>query len=283
MKYVTYEQGGLRKVGLLENDEIMDVAFDGDMVAFIEEGAPIGKLTPVKGAKLCAPLRPRTMRDFLSFEGHLLNAFKNLGKEIPPEWYEVPAYYKGLPDTVIGPEEVVPWPYYSEQLDFELELAAVIGRKGKNISAEVASEHIFGYTIWNDMSARDVQRRELPIGMGPSKAKDWDGSNVLGPCIVTPDEIDIASTILSVRINGELWGSDTTANMYHSFASMIEYASKDLTLWPGEIFGSGTAATGSGLEMDRWLEPGDVIEMEAGGLGVLRNRVGPHEPGPELK
>ncbi|NNN16386.1 MAG: fumarylacetoacetate hydrolase [Acidimicrobiaceae bacterium] len=283
MKYVTYEQGGFRKVGLLENDEIMDVAFDGDMVAFIDEGAPIGKLTPVKGAKLCAPLRPRTMRDFLSFEGHLLNAFKNLGKEIPPEWYEVPAYYKGLPDTVIGPEEVVPWPFYSEQLDFELELAAVIGRKGRNISAGVASEHIFGYTIWNDMSARDVQRRELPIGMGPSKAKDWDGSNVLGPCIVTPDEIDIASTVLSVRINGELWGSDTTANMHHSFASMIEYASKDLTLWPGEIFGSGTAATGSGLEMDRWLEPGDIIEMEAGGLGVLRNRVGPHDPGPELK
>ena len=114
--------------------------------------------------------------------------------------------------------------------------------------------------------------------MGPCKAKDWDGSNVLGPCIVTPDELDIRDVALRERINGEEWGGDTTANMHFSFADLIAYASQDLTLRPGEVLGSGTATGGSGLELDRWLQPGDLIEMEADGIGVLRNRVGtkPH-------
>ena len=275
MKYVTYESTGRRRVGVLDGGAVLDAGFDGDMVAFIEAGAPVGRTAHVPDAVLRAPLRPRTLRDFLAFEGHLLNAFKNLGREIPREWYEVPAYYKGLPDTVIGPEEEIPWPAYTSQLDHELELAVVIGAPGRDISAADAPKHIFGYTLWNDMSARDVQRRELPVGMGPAKAKDWDGSNVLGPCIVTPDEIDPSDLRLTVRINGEVWGSDTTAHMHHSFATMIAYASQDLTLWPGEVLGSGTAATGSGLELDRWLAPGDVIELEAEGIGVLRNRVGP--------
>ena len=274
MKYVTYEAAGRRRVGVLDGNVVLDAGFDGDMVAFIEAGAPAGRTTAVPGAVLRAPLRPRSLRDFLAFEGHLLNAFKNLGRDIPAEWYEVPAYYKGLPDTVIGPDEQIPWPSYSAQLDHELELAAVIGTAGKDIAEADAERHIFGYTIWNDMSARDTQRRELPVGMGPCKAKDWDGSNVLGPCIVTPDEIDASDLRLSVRINGEPWGSDTTAHMHHTFAAMIAYASQDLTLRPGEVLGSGTAATGSGLELDRWLESGDVIEMEADGIGVLRNKVG---------
>lgn len=275
MKYVTYEIEGRQRVGLLEGDVVLDAGFDGDMVAFIEAGAPAGRTAVVPGAVLRAPLRPRTLRDFLAFEGHLLNAFKNLGRDIPAEWYQVPAYYKGLPDTVIGPGEQIPWPAYSAQLDHELELAAVIGAAGRDIAEADAGRHIFGYTIWNDMSARDTQRRELPVGMGPCKAKDWDGSNVLGPCIVTPDEIDASDLRLAVRVNGELWGSDTTAHMHHTFAAMIAYASQDLTLRAGEVFGSGTAATGSGLELDRWLAPGDLIEMEADGIGVLRNQVGP--------
>ena len=275
MKYVTYEVEGVQRVGVLDSDQVLDAGFDGDMVAFIEAGAPLGATRAVAGARLRAPLRPRTLRDFLAFEGHLLNAFKNLGREIPAEWYEVPAYYKGLPDTVIGPDEVIPWPSYSEQLDHELELAVVIGRAGKANPAVRALDHVFGYTIWNDMSARDTQRRELPVGMGPCKAKDWDGSNVLGPCIATPDEIDAGNLQLTVRVNGEVWGSDTTRHMHHSFADMIAYAAQDLTLRAGEVLGSGTAATGSGLELDRWLHPGDQIEMEADGVGVLRNTVGP--------
>jgi 2-keto-4-pentenoate hydratase/2-oxohepta-3-ene-1,7-dioic acid hydratase in catechol pathway len=276
MRYVTYEAGDRRRVGLLGQDgEVVDAGFDGDMVAFIEAGAPVGRTTPVGGARLRAPLRPRSLRDFLAFEGHLRNAFSNLGREIPPEWYDVPAYYKGLPDTVIGPDEQIPWPSYTEQLDHELELAVVIGRQGKDIPEERALDHVFGYTLWNDLSARDTQRRELPVGMGPAKAKDWDGSNVLGPCIATPDELDVGDLRLTVRVNGEQWGSDTTAHMHHSFAAMIAYASRDLTLRPGEVLGSGTAATGSGLELDRWLQPGDVVELEGEGIGVLRNPVGP--------
>ena len=275
MKYVTYEADGVQRVGVLDGDQVLDAGFDGDMVAFIEAGAPSGAARLVADARLRAPLRPRTLRDFLAFEGHLRNAFKNLGRDIPAEWYEVPAYYKGLPDTVIGPDEVIPWPSYSEQLDHELELAVVIGAAGRDIPAERALEHVFGYTIWNDMSARDTQRRELPVGMGPGKAKDWDGSNILGPCIVTPDEVDARDLRLTVRVNGEVWGSDTTKHMHHSFADMIAYASQDLTLRAGEVLGSGTAATGSGLELDRWLRPGDQIEMEADGVGVLRNTVGP--------
>ncbi|HWG65025.1 MAG TPA: fumarylacetoacetate hydrolase family protein [Streptosporangiaceae bacterium] len=275
MKYVTYEAGRVRRVGVLDGDRILDAGFDGDMVAFIEAGAPGGAARVVPDARLCAPLRPRSLRDFLAFEGHLRGAFAGLGREIPAEWYEVPAYYKGLPDTVIGPGEIIPWPAYTGQLDHELELAVVIGRPGKDISADQALGHVFGYTIWNDMSARDTQRREMPVGLGPGKAKDWDGSNVLGPCIVTPDEIDVSDLRLTVRVNGEVWGSDTTKHMHHSFADMIAYAARDLTLRAGEVLGSGTVTTGSGMELGRWLQPGDEIEMEADGLGILRNTVGP--------
>ena len=112
------------------------------------------------------------------------------GPDLPDLWYEVPAYYKGLPDTVIGPDAEIPWPAYSDQLDYELELACVIGRAGRDIAAADALGHVFGWTLWNDLSARDTQARELPLGMGPGKAKDWDGSNVLGPCLVTADEVD---------------------------------------------------------------------------------------------
>lgn len=274
MKLVTYSDGGSPRVGVLEEDRVLDAGFDGDMVAFIEAGAPLGRTRLVTDARLLAPLRPRTLRDFLAFEGHLKNAYRNLGRDIPAEWYEVPACYKALPDTVIGPEQEIPWPSYSQELDHELELAAIMGTTGRDIPADRAAEHIFGYTLWNDMSARDTQRQELPIGMGPGKAKDWDGSNVLGPCIVTADELDVSDLRLTVRVNGEVWGSDTTANMHHSFAAMIEYTSRDLTLRPGEVIGSGTAAGGSGLELGRSLSPGDEIEMEAEGIGILRNRVG---------
>lgn len=274
MRFVTYQADTAPRVGYLEGDSVVDAGFEGDMVAFIEAGAPVEAGAAVPGARLLAPLRPRTLRDFLAFEGHLRNAFAGLGREIPSEWYTVPAYYKGLPDTVIGPNDEIPWPSYTEKLDYELELAAVIGTSGRDISADEAHRHVFGYTIWNDMSARDVQSREVPVGMGPCKGKDWDGSNVLGPCIATADEIDVRNLRLTVRVNGEQRGSDTTASMYHSFGDLIAYASLDCTLRAGEVIGSGTVAGGSGLELDRWLHSGDLIEMEADGIGVLRNRVG---------
>ena len=274
MKLVTYDAGQGARVGSLEGDWVVDLGFDGDMVSFIESGAAAGDRRPVEGARLLAPLRPRTIRDFLAFEGHMKNALSRLGRPIPEEWYTVPAYYKGMPDTVIGPEVEIPWPSYTDKLDHELELAAVIGRPGRDIPAERALDHVFGWTIWNDLSARDVQGRELPIGMGPGKAKDWDGSNVIGPCIVTADELDASNLQMTVRVNGEVWGEDTSAHMHHSFGDLIAYASLAQTLYPGELLGSGTAPGGSGLELDRWLQPGDVVELEIEGIGVLRNRIG---------
>ena len=274
MKLVTYNAGNGPRVGLLEEGAIVDAGFDGDMVAFIEAGARVGKRAPVVGARLLAPLRPRSLRDFLTFKGHLDNVMPRLGRDIAPEWFDVPAYYKGLPDTVIGPEDEIPWPTYANRLDHELEIAAVIGTHGKDIRAEDAMAHVFGWTIWNDMSARDTQTLELPIGMGPGKAKDWDGSNVLGPCIVTADELDGTNVRMAVRVNGETWGEDSSAHMHHTFADLIAYASQSQTLYAGDVLGSGTAAGGSGMELDRWLREGDTVELEIEGIGVLRNRIG---------
>jgi 2-keto-4-pentenoate hydratase/2-oxohepta-3-ene-1,7-dioic acid hydratase in catechol pathway len=282
MKLVTYRGGSVSRVGVQLADGVHDAGFAGDMVSLIERWEEVREQVAnhsttspaVAGAVLLAPLRPRSLRDFLSFEDHLKSVMTNLGRPIAPEWYQIPAYYKGMPDTVIGPEEEIPWPAYTEKLDHELELAIVIGKRGKDITRERALEHVFGYTIWNDMSARDVQTKELPIGMGPAKAKDWDGSNVLGPCIVTADEADVSDLRLTVRVNGETWGGDTTARMHHKVQDLIAYASQAQTLYPGEVLGSGTATGGSGVELNRWLAPGDVIEMEADGIGILRNRVG---------
>ncbi|HEY3184321.1 MAG TPA: fumarylacetoacetate hydrolase family protein [Gaiellaceae bacterium] len=281
MKLVTYETGNGPRVGILDGEDVLDAGFDGDMVAFIE-AHPNGASDKLSQAqfrveepfRLLAPLRPRSLRDFLTWEGHMRNALSKLGRPVPQEWYEIPVYYKGLPDTVIGPGDTIPWPHYSDRLDHELELAAVIGRPGRDIEPEHALEHVFGWTLWNDLSARDVQARELAVALGPGKGKDWDGSNVLGPCIVTADELDGTNVELEVRVNGERWGGDSTANMHHSFADLIAYASMAETLHPGEVLGSGTATGGSGIELDRRLEPGDVVELEAEGVGVLRNTIG---------
>jgi 2-keto-4-pentenoate hydratase/2-oxohepta-3-ene-1,7-dioic acid hydratase in catechol pathway len=282
MKLVTYARGTGSRVGVVLTDGVHDAGFEGSMVELIEQwperrdevAAQAARGAVVDDPRLLAPLKPRSMRDFLAFEGHLVNAMKALGRPVAPEWYSVPAFYKGMPDTVAGPGDVVPWPYYATNLDHELELACVIGRRGKDIPRSEAMEHVFGYTIWNDFSARDVQTKELPVGMGPSKAKDWDGSNVLGPVLVTGDELDISDLRMRVRVNGEQWGEDSSGSMYHKFDELIAYASMAQTLYPGELFGSGTAAGGSGVELGRSLAPGDVVELEIEGIGILRNRVG---------
>jgi 2-keto-4-pentenoate hydratase/2-oxohepta-3-ene-1,7-dioic acid hydratase in catechol pathway len=277
VRLVTYDGGAGPRVGALEDGGVVDLGFAGDMVAFIAAGAPTGVRTPVAGEpRLLAPLRPRSLRDFLAFEGHMKAALTRLGREVPAEWYDVPAYYKGMPDTVIGPEAEIPWPAWTDRLDHELELAAVIGPDpARDLAPGDAARAIFGWTIWNDMSARDVQARELPVGMGPGKAKDWDGSNVLGPCIVTADELDGTAVRMTVRVNGETWGEASSADMHHSFGDLLAYASRSQTLHPGDVIGSGTAPGGSGIELDRALAPGDVIEMEIEGIGVLRNTIGP--------
>jgi len=275
VKYVTYEAGAGPRVGVLDGAQIVDVDFSGDMVAFINAGAPHGRWTAVSAdAKLLAPLRPHSMRDFLQFKGHLDNALTRLGRAVPPEFYTVPAYYKGMPDTVIGPDEIIPWPAYTNRLDFELELGCVIGTRGADISLARARDHIFGWTIWNDVSARDTQVSELPLGLGPAKAKDWDGSNILGPCIVTADEVDGGELNMRVVVNEELWGEANSSAMQHSFEQLIVYAAQSQCLYPGELFGSGTATGGSGLEVDRWVQSGDEVKLEIEGIGTLCNIIG---------
>ena len=224
--------------------------------------------------RLLAPVaRPRVMRDFLTFEGHLKQAYKALGRDIPSQWYEVPAYYKGDPDTVIGPDAEVAIPQYCDKFDFELEMAIVIGRRGKNIPRGEADRYIAGYTIWNDFSARDQQMREGPVGMGPSKGKDFDGGNALGPFLVTPDEIDPDNLRMQARVNGETWTDALSAGRQFSFAQLIAHVSQSETIYPGEVWGTGTVTGGSGLELDRWLHAGDIVELEIEGIGILRTRV----------
>jgi len=225
--------------------------------------------------RLLAPVtRPRVIRDFLTFEGHMLTAGKALGRaQIPPVWYEVPAYYKGDPDTVVGPDTTVLWPHYCEKFDFELELGMVIGRRGKNIKKDEAGRYIAGYTIWNDYSARDQQMKEGPLGMGPSKGKDFDTGNAVGPYLVTADELDVRNLKMTARINGEVWTDSSTAGRQFSFEDLIVHVSQSETIYPGELWGSGTTTGGSGLELDRWLKPGDVVELEIEGIGILRNRI----------
>jgi 2-keto-4-pentenoate hydratase/2-oxohepta-3-ene-1,7-dioic acid hydratase in catechol pathway len=223
--------------------------------------------------RLLTPLpNPESVRDFYSFEGHVKKGFEKRGEEMPPEWYEIPVYYKSGHHNIIGTGEEVRWPSFTRKFDYELEIAAVIGRKGSNIPAAEASAYIAGFTIMNDFSARDIQRREMRVRLGPAKGKDW--CTALGPHLVTADEVgDPYNLQMSARINGELWSQGNSGAMYWRFEQMIEFLTHDDTIYPGDVVGSGTVATGCGLELDRWLKRGDVMELEVEKLGVLRNRV----------
>jgi 2-keto-4-pentenoate hydratase/2-oxohepta-3-ene-1,7-dioic acid hydratase in catechol pathway len=219
--------------------------------------------------RFSAPLpRPNSIRDFMLVEEHVLNSFG----EVPPEWYEIPVYWKGNCDAVFGPEDVVPWPSYTDQLDFELEVAAVIGKETFRVSIDEAADSIAGYTIFNDWSARDIQFREMKVGLGPGLGKDFATS--IGPCLVTVDSFDVATARMAARVNGELWSEGTLGRMRFSFPEVVAHLSQEQRLMPGDVLGSGTVARGCGLELGRWIRPGDVVELEVEGIGVLRNVIG---------
>jgi 2-keto-4-pentenoate hydratase/2-oxohepta-3-ene-1,7-dioic acid hydratase in catechol pathway len=252
---------------------------------------------PYRTSDLLAPVPvPRQMRDCLAFELHYSQARRQALRvraasypdpvaaeialrdsdefKIPAVWYEQPVYYKGNRFSVIGPEQDILWPSYSTFVDYELEYGIVIGRKGKNIPRSQARDHIFGYCIFNDMSAHDAQYKEYPARLGPAKGKDFDTGNVLGPWLTTANEIPSPYALTMVaRINGEEWSRGYSGDIHHSFEAMIEHISRDETLHPGEFIGSGTVGNGCGLELGRRLKPDDVIELEVDGLGCLRNRV----------
>jgi 2-keto-4-pentenoate hydratase/2-oxohepta-3-ene-1,7-dioic acid hydratase in catechol pathway len=224
---------------------------------------------------LLAPIPyPPQMRDFLCFEKHLVQAFHAIGQNPPGAWYERPIFYHPNRFSVCGPDAEVPWPAYSERLDFELEFGCYIGRPGKDIPRERAREHIFGYTIFNDFSARDEQTKEMAGQLGPGKGKDFDNANAMGPCLVTADELpDPYHLEMIVRVNSEERGRGNSREMHWKFEDCIAHASRSETLHSGEFFGSGTVGNGSGLESLRFLKPNDVVELEVEGIGVLRNRV----------
>lgn len=228
---------------------------------------------PVDSVRLLAPLQnPPSVRDFYAFEEHVKKGFERRGGTIPKEWYEIPVYYKTAAHNLIGSGDDVHWPRFTQIFDYELELAVVIGRKGRNIAAGDAHDYIAGFTIMNDFSARDIQRKEMAVGLGPAKGKDW--CTAFGPVLVTSDEIgDPYNLEMIARVNGEVWSTGNSASIFHKFERMIEFLTEDDTIYPGDIIGSGTVGTGCGLELNRWVKRGDEIELEIEKIGVLRNRV----------
>ena len=241
-----------------------------------------------------AVARPRTIRDFYAFEGHVKAARARRGLDMIPEWYVYPVFYFSNPNAVYRHGDVIPYPSATQWLDFELEVAVVVGKEGRDIPVQEADGYIAGFTIMNDWSARDLQREEMKVGLGPAKGKDFATS--LGPWLVTPDEIaDRREDApprdgrlrgahyrleMVARVDGEEVSRGNLADLYWTFAEMIAYASRDCTLYPGEVIGSGTVGTGCLLETGRpWLEPGQTVELEVERLGVMRNTVGARSAG----
>ena len=231
-----------------------------------------------------SPIHPTTLRDAYAFEQHVVTANRNRGRDVPEEWYQFPVFYFTNPNAVFGQEDVIPYPPYTQAMDYELEIAAVIGKGGRDIKPEDAPAHIFGYTIFNDWSARDIQRKEMIVGLGPAKGKDFASS--FGPVIVTHETLAEKATdrpgvydlSMVARINGEEFSRGNFKDIHYSFGEILARVSDSVTLYPGDVIGSGTVGTGCLLELTKfqgpWLNPGDVVELEIERIGILRNTVG---------
>jgi fumarylacetoacetate (FAA) hydrolase len=300
MKLVTYDRGDGPRAGVVVAEQVLDVATllgerSGlrDVRALLElpndpltrlkaaAGSPEG--VPLASVRLRAPiLQPPTVRDFMVYEGH---ASAGGTRKLSDAWYRLPIFYFSNPLCIFGPDDAVPYPSASEQLDYELELAAVIGRQGSNIAEADAFSYIAGFTIFNDWSCRDLQWDEMEARLGPAKGKDSASS--LGPWIVTTDELQpfIRDGRLhlncSVNVNGAKWMENDAGIMYHTWGAMIERASRDSRIVPGDVIGSGTVTGGSIGEAirngfpARYLEPGDVVEITVERIGILRNTIAP--------
>jgi 2-keto-4-pentenoate hydratase/2-oxohepta-3-ene-1,7-dioic acid hydratase in catechol pathway len=306
MKLITFtREGSQKKAGAILDDlqtvvdfsdhfpSILDLIDGGETALNTARKIVSEKKKTIRldDVSLLAPIpRPRQIRDCMLFEKHVKQAMEQivrsqyglLGKllvalgmiKIPKIWYEQPIYYKANRFSVIGPEQDVIWPAYSGMMDFECEMGIIIGKAGADISKEKAGEHIFGYLIFNDMSARDTQIIEMKGRLGPAKGKDFDTGNIMGPWLVTKDEIpDPYNLTMIARVNGEEWGRGNSGDMHHRFEDLIAHVSRSETLYPGEFLGSGTVGDGCGLEHGRFLKPGDIIELEISNLGVLKNRI----------
>ena len=261
-----------------------------DMYAVMEVGAETAAKKASRDSlaidevRFLSPLKPFTLRDGYAFEQHVKTANKNRGRDVPEEWYQFPVFYFTNPNAVYGQGDVIPYPHYTDAMDYELEIAAVIGKGGMNIEPEEAPNHIFGYTIFNDWSARDVQRKEMAVGLGPAKGKDF--ASAFGPVIVTHEALADRSTgrpgvydlEMSARVNGKEFSRGNFKDMHWSFGEIIARISDSVMLHPGDVIGSGTVGTGCLLELTKfqgpWLNEGDVVELEVERIGILRNTVG---------
>ena len=290
MRLVTYARDGGRRLGALDDDRVVDLpdlvrepGFPETMEALVGRGpetldaarralAGDTAAAAVRKPRLLVPILPSSLRDFLAFEDHVKAGSARRGEPVPEAWYEMPIYYKGNHRSVYGPEEEIPYPSYTDELDYELEVACILGGRGRDLSERDAGALVFGYTLMNDWSARDIQRKEMAVRLGPAKGKDFATS--LGPCIVTADELDPSTLRLSARVDGEVWSEGSLGDAHWTFPQMISHVSRDEDVWPGDLYGSGTFGGGCGLDLGRFLEPGQVVELEADGIGILRNTVG---------
>jgi 2-keto-4-pentenoate hydratase/2-oxohepta-3-ene-1,7-dioic acid hydratase in catechol pathway len=256
-----------------------------EAVAFVAETLERGDDLVGPGDELVAPAadtvrlrapvpRPRRIRDYLTYEAHAAGS----GLAVPEAFGSVPICYECNVETILGPQDLIPWPAYTDQMDFELEIGFFVGKAGRNISVKDAPAHIAGITIFNDLSARDIQFYEMSLNIGPSKGKSF--GTVMGPCVLTMDEVDENAVQCTARVNGEVWTQADTSSRRYSFAEVLAWASYCEPVFPGEFLAVGTVGGGCGLELDRWISSGDVLELEASGIGVLRNTVGAKEEAP---
>ena len=273
MRLVSFrDPSGASRVGRLQGDVVSALRASSMLGWLRGEGTEdAGEQHPLEGVELLAPVpEPPSVRDFFAFEGHVATGWRLRGGEIPPAWYGAPAFYFSNPASIHGPGEPVRRPASTKLLDFELEIAAVVGSNGE----------IAGFTLFNDWSARDVQREEMTVGLGPAKGKDFAIS--LGPWLVTPDELPYSDGRLQVDAFAEVNGVELTrtsaAEQHFSWPELVSHAARDTRLRPGDLLGSGTLNRGCLLELgplegDRFLEPGDTVAIGADGLGTLETRI----------
>ncbi|MGW0947938.1 fumarylacetoacetate hydrolase family protein [Streptomyces sp. NPDC002623] len=297
MRFATYEHEGMERAGAVRDGVVHPLPEGGTVLALLEQGIlheagaealeRHSELT-VDQVRLLPPLKPPSIRDFVGFEAHIEGVSKALDglEHVPEEWYRAPNFYFTNPHAGYGAHDDVPVPAGCSVLDFELEVGAVVGRSGRDLTPEQARETIVGYLVFNDWSARDLQKPEKNLGLGFSKGKDF--ANTLGPFLVTADEVadrrdpdGFLDLEMTVALNGRLIGRDTLANVSWTFEEMVAYASRDAWVRPGDVLGSGTC--GWGALAEHWgrlgertpapLTPGDEVELTVERLGTLRNRI----------
>jgi 2-keto-4-pentenoate hydratase/2-oxohepta-3-ene-1,7-dioic acid hydratase in catechol pathway len=292
MRLARYRSGrdGVVRIGLLgaAGDAVTPVADDGELatllaLAMSRPGRPgaRGEPEPLERVQLLAPVpEPPSIRDFYAFEAHVATARRARGLDMEPDWYELPVFYFSNPASVLGPDDEVPVPAGTAELDYELEVAAVIGVECADVTPDRWQDVVAGFTVMNDWSARDLQRREMALGLGPAKGKDFATS--LGPVLVTPDELgDPPRAAMTAWVNGTPCSRGELADLHFGWGELLAHASRSTRLRPGDVIGSGTVGTGCLLELglvhgrDRfpWLQPGDEVVLEVEGIGRLANRI----------